>query len=266
MRANDLVELSAVLAVNGRAFIRGQGRLADGRIHEYWLASKSRHDRWTRALTDYRERASRGTRVSLSWSRVSAVIEEVFTGEILTRVWTAIACEHDRRHGSTYVSPVVRSVLLAHLEARNRALGVLFDADDYELDEVLSMNRLRCRSERWTDVLLAQLVPDCDIADYAFDIKRVYDFAEDFSDGPGGPDADQAWRILEASLKSSFRTEISNRAANADLNAQIASAIISCFQPGLRDSAGTLGSLWMERLSHTTLDTQAMIDELLSVD
>lgn len=266
MRANDLVELAAVLAVNGRAFLRDQCRLSDGHIHEYWLASKSRHDRWTRALSDYRERASRGTRVSLSWSRVSVVMEEVFTGEILTRVWTAIACEHDRRHGSSYVSPVVRSVLIAHLEARNRALGVLFDADDYSLDEVLSMNRLRCLSERWTDVLLAQLVPECDIASYAFDVKRVYDFAEDFSDSPGGSEAEQAWQILEASLKSTFGERTSKHTSNADLNDQIASAILSSFQPGLRDSACMLGSLWMERLSHTTLDTQAMIDDLLSVD
>jgi len=193
-------------------------------------------------------------------------MEEVFTGEILTRIWTAIACEHDRRHGSSYVSPVVRSVLIAHLEARNRALCVLFDADEYDLDEVLTMNRLRCRSERWTDVLLAQLVPECDIASYAFDVKRVHDFAEDFSDEPGGPDPDQAWQILEASLKSAFKKERRTCSPNADLNAQIAAATLSCFHPGLRGSPDMLGSLWMERLSCTALDTQAMIDELLSVD
>jgi len=159
---------------------------------------------------------------------------------------------------------VVRSVFLAHLEARNRSLGVLFDADDdYELDEVLSMNRLRSLSERWTDVLLAQLVPECDIADYAFDVKRVDDFAEDFADGP---DADQAWRILEASFKATFRGWTPNCASNADLNTQIAAAILSCFEAGLQDSTPMLGSLWMERLSHRTLDTQAMIDELLAVD
>ena len=266
MRASDLVEIAAALAVNGRAFIRGQGRLSDTHIHEYWSASKARHERWTRALTEYQRRVGRGTRVALSWSRISAVMEEVFTGEILTRVWTAIACEHDRRHGTSYVSPVVRSVLIAHLEARNRALGVLFDADDYDLDEVLVVNRLRCRSERWTDVLLAQLVPECDITDYAFDIKRVLDFADDFSGDSGVPDSDQAWRILEASLKSAFRTDTARQSTNADLNAQIASAILSCFRPDLWDATGVLTSLWMERMSYTTSGTQAMIDELLAVD
>ncbi len=50
---------------------------------------------------------------------------------------------------------------------------------------------------------------------------------------------------------------------NEDLNAQIASAILSCFPADLFDSIGLFRSLWLHRMANVTSDVQGMIDTLV---
>ena len=50
---------------------------------------------------------------------------------------------------------------------------------------------------------------------------------------------------------------------NEDLNAQIASAILSCFPADLFDSTGLFRSLWLHRMSNVTSDVQGMIETLV---
>jgi len=266
MRTSALVELSAWIAVNGRAFLRAGDRLSDSGVHQYWSASKLRLDRWTECLAAYDRHPPADRRAHRRmWRGVAPVLEEVLSGELLTRLWTTVACEHDRRYGPSYVTPVVRSVLLAHLEARNRALSVMFHAQDHDLEEVLRVNRLRSLSERWTDLLLAQLMPDCDAAELAFDAKRVHDFAGDVRDQRNALDADSTCRLLQGALQSAFRKRLSTSALHPELNASIAAGILASFRPEQFDATGPFQSLWMLRLDHTADDAQALIDELLAV-
>ena len=56
------------------------------------------------------------------------------------------------------------------------------------------------------------------------------------------------------------------RSPNADLNARIASSILSCFQPELFDSTGLFCSMWLMRLVNAANDAQGMLDELLCTE
>ncbi len=267
MRAYELVELSALIAINGQAFLGSRGRLSDSGIAQYWSVSRSRFDRWAAALKRDLERLRSGDRkVPVAWRHARPVLEEILTGEILTRVWTAAACAHDRQAGVSYVSPVVRSVFLGHMEARNQALHFMFYAQDHDLSAVLDINRIRHRSERWADMLLAYLAPFCDVARVACDPKRVADFAEDAADQLRRSHEEQVWRLLRLALRCSFHRSLAQRAPNADLNAQIATSILTGLRAETFDVTGTLDSLWMERLETTTADTEAMIEELLAED
>jgi hypothetical protein len=267
MRAYELIELSALIAVNGRTFVQGRGRLSESSISQYWSVSRSRFDRWAQALKSDGVRLRSGQEGrSAIWRHVRPVLEEILTGEILTRIWTAAACQHDRQRGSSYVSPVVRSVFLGHLEARNRALNFMFHAQEYDRDAVLDINRVRNRSERWTDLLLAYLASLGDVADVAFDHKRVLDFAEDALDHFPQSHAGQSWQLLRASLQNSFGLCLAESAPNGDLNAQIVTSVLASFRPEVFDAADDLGSLWMERLEYTAADAEALIEELLAVD
>lgn len=267
MRSYDLIELSALIAVNGRTFLEGRGRLSDNSVTHYWSASRCRFDRWAHALRMDSDRlSSQAEKAPAVWQHARPILEEILTGEVLTRVWTAVACQHDRQRGSSYVSPVVRSVFLGHMEARNRALNFMFRAQECDPDTVLDINRVRHRSERWTDMLLSYLTPVCDITQAAFDRKRVADFAEDVFDQFRQPNREQAWQLLSVALRNAFGNCLAARAPNGDLNAQIAISILANLRPEAFEATGSLDSLWMERLEYTTADAAELIEELLTAD
>lgn len=267
MRCYELLELGAAIAVNARAFLHGSGRLAETGVAEYWSASRSRLDRWARWLQrDGAALRSTPAQASTICRRARPVLEEILASEILTRVWTAVACAADRRGGATCVSPVVRSVLLGHLEARNRALHFLLRAQDQAPDAILPIHRLRQLGERWTDTLLAYLPPGGDVARVAFDQRRVFDFAEDVRGRFGRSAAARAWLLLRVGLHSCFGSRLSAASPSADLNARIGAAVVACLRPERFDDIGAFDAFWRERLEYTAAEAELLIDELLAED
>lgn len=266
MQCHELIELSALIAVNARAFIQGRGRLPDRNISAYWSWSRVRFDGWARALRNDWRKLRSGQPVSSVWRHARPVLEEILTGELLVRVWTAVACALDRQAGSSYVSPVVRSVFLGHLEARHRALRFMFHAQEHIPVSVLAVNRIRHRSERWTDMLLSYLPPGDEIALVAFDPRRVADFGQDACGLLQPPDVERSWQLLRLSLRRSFAHSLSGIAPHGNLNAQIGASILACLWRGLSDATGALDLLWRERLESTTVAAEAWIEELLAED
>ena len=190
MHARQLVELAAHLASHGEVLIRGARRLSNNSLQAYWTASKCRLDRWASAMKTMRQHDVWG------WSHeharqpalARALLEEVLTGELLTRVWTGVVCGFERREKSNEAEPVVRSVLVGHLEARHRALQLLVSGQCLRAEDVVSLNRLRRRTECWTDLLLGYLMPVHDAREFAFDPVRARDFAQGLQD-----ERQQAW-------------------------------------------------------------------------
>ena len=194
------------------------------------------------------------------------MLEEILTGEILTRVWAAVLCAYDRAHGAELAEPIARSVLIGHLEARHRVLTLLVQGPGIDADEAVKLNYLRRRSERWTDLLVGYLSPLLDTGEFAIDSRRARDFAQDLKYQGNFPGGRHAWPLVLASLRSAFRQGLGPLSPNADLNARIAASILSCFPPELFDSTGLFRSLWLLRLANVTNDAQGMIRELLALE
>ncbi len=154
-------------------------------------------------------------------------------------------------------------MLDSHLEARRRALALLLSWDNLSPSRAASLNRLRRRAERWTDVLLGGLMHLGDVGEFAFDAERAADFAVDLADRHGSLGGRQAWRLTLVALRTTFLTGLSPIAANPDSNARITASILGCFQGELFDSTGLFHSLWMMRLTANASDAQGMISELL---
>jgi len=263
MHARELVELAAIVSAHGPVLVRGSHPVSATGIEGYWTASKCRLDRWARSLkafstvTDPQQRRRQ-------WPNVRSVLEEIITGEVLTRVWTAVLCAHDWHRAADQAEPVARSVLIGHLEARHRVLTLLVQRSALEAEAAVKLNRLRQRAERWTDLLVGYLLGLHDVREFAIDPDRAQDFAADLryrSDLTGGR---HAWPLVLASLRAAFRQGLSPHSPNADLNTQIASSILACFPAELFDSTGLFRSLWMLRLTNVTNDAQGMVEELLA--
>src|SRR4051812_46474662 len=180
MHARDLAELAALLALHSPSIVHGAGRIPFACHEQYWSASKCRLDRWGRLLRQLTQASGQPELpATLSWPRVRPALEEILVSELVTRLWTAVATAHDQHHGDDGLEPIARNVFAGHLDARRRLLTLLAEARVIALPEVTKLNHLRRRVERWTDMLLAHLAGTIDVNEFAFDMERARDFAED---------------------------------------------------------------------------------------
>jgi hypothetical protein len=268
MHARELVELAAIVSAQGPALVSGADRLSPTGIEQYWVTSKCRLDRWGRSLKAFAEETADAneTQRQVQWPRIQGVLEEILTGELLTRAWTAVVCAHDRRHGADQGESVARSVTIGHLEARHRVLTLLVRGPGIDAAQAVRLNHLRRRTERWIDLLVGYLTGLGDVSEFAVDPARAREFAEDFHYQSRLKGGRHVWPLVLASLRAAFRKGLHPLSPNADINAKIAAAILSCFQPELFDSTGLFRSLWLTRLSNITNDAQGMIEDLLCLE
>jgi hypothetical protein len=266
MHARELAELAALISAHGPVFVRSGLPISERNIEAYWVASKCRLDRWGRTLKQISTRAAKEGPLSTvaQETLVRGVVEEVLTGEVLTRVWAAVACAHDRKLGADLAEPIARSVLIGHLEARHRVLTMLLQGTAVSSELGLKLNRLRRHTERWTDMFIGYLTGLEDVAEFAVDPERARDFAEDLRFQAKMPGGRHAWPLIQASLRSALDKGLSAVSPNGDLNARIAQSILGCLQPELFDGTGQFRTLWMDRLTNTADDAQGMLEELTS--
>lgn len=199
-------------------------------------------------------------------SPLRPVLEEILGSELLLRVWSGIACGWDRRRGASVYQPLVRSVLQGHERLRNRALRLLLDGPELRTEESAALNRVRHRVERWTDMLLAPVLLEYDVLEFAFDAQRLIDFADDLRDRHPRTPVEPARRLLLVSLRAAFETDLHRHSSSAELNRRVAASILACLDHDPFDKLGSWPSLWIERISSVARETQAMIDELRAME
>ncbi len=78
-----------------------------------------------------------------SWKSIVALCDEILTSEIVTRLWTAIVALHDKHHRQKESEPIVRSVMLGHMEARHRVMTLILNYHGVGPQESVMLNRLR---------------------------------------------------------------------------------------------------------------------------
>jgi hypothetical protein len=265
MHVRELVELGALVAAQGSVSIRPSDDLLERHVEDYWLASRCRLDRWGIAIKNF-STLTQTTTPEEVWDDVRPTIEEILVSELLTRTWSAVACASDQLRGTGQLEPIVRSVMGGHLEARNRALSLLVFGRGLDVEQAVSLNRLRKRTERWTDMLLGHLLPAFDVAEFAFDASRSSDFASDLEHENKHTPPAQTWNLILASLRAAFQHGLSDCSPNADLNERIAAGVLACFRSELFDSSPLAKSLWLARMTQTADDAQDLIDNLVELE
>lgn len=257
MHAIDLIVLAANLAFRGPELIERKGHWSQHGLNDYWCYSKLRLDRWYGDLKSYAEtfQRDRQWQCSQAWP----LLEEVLASEVLTRVWAAVATARDRTQKNSDAEPLVKSILIGHMEARNRVLRLVLYAPGVAAENAVQINRLRSQAERWTDLLIGSLLDLADVSDFAVDAQRARDFGDDF-DRSDTPEVGTMWSTLITSIQHGFTETLKSSAAQAELNEQIYNSIQTCVgdarwltpnQPA--DNA------WMERIDDTAETTEQLI-------
>lgn len=278
MHVRDLIEVAVRVVQHAREIVIRPSDEMTPDMESYWSVSSCRFSRWGTSI----KQLSAQPNADLATDTTNAVpdgqreiaratLEEIFLSEPLTRVWTAILVARDRCQGRDTSEPVVRSILDKHTEMSHRALKLIASRNALDWKSAVVLNRLRRRTERWGDVLIARLSElsgsdlDLDITQFAYDCDRAKDFAEDFSEASNPKAHDTAWKLAIESLRSGISKRRNPASPNADLNYQIAWNVVSCFDSNTFDATGPFRSLWLHRLENHTSEAQGLVDEYLSL-
>ncbi|QDV71473.1 hypothetical protein Poly24_52090 [Rosistilla carotiformis] len=260
-----LAELAASLAIHGPRLLADGDSIPAAALQDYWIASRNRSTRWHQTLALHREFERSGNLTGLRawWENQLPTLEEILVSEILTRVYASLGHGLDAKLAEPEVYPVVHSVHVSHLEARNRVLGVMVSQRGASSEAVARLNRLRKTVERWTDVLVGQVAavfPEA--ARYGSVLERTLSFAEDGCDQAARTRQTQGW-LLMAAIRDSLLRQMSANAANPIENGKISDSVLVCLRPDMFDALGTLQSLWLHRLRHSAQQTDCVLSQLL---
>lgn len=262
-----LVELAALAAYHGNAFLNSGTSMSRSGIESYWLASRNRMDAWAtelkrlETLNNERTQNNQFDVSEVEFTALAVLNEEIMVSEILTRVWTTLGREVDRRTATHEAEPFVRSVFNGHLEARHRVMRLAFEKMNLSAVQARRIDKARRHSERWTDILLGFLASTCETDEFAFEPERVTDFSTSIC-GHQAPGLAQS--LLMVSLRSTFRSGFLDLCPNPGYNQHIASSVLGCYSPDAFDSIGLFKTLWQTRMANLARDTQGMLDCLIA--
>lgn len=269
MPPSEHVELAAFLSAHGESLVRQRRPVSATQLHRYWTASRARWDGWMRHTKRFSTAVNGSGSIpsGRQWTRQRIVIEQILASEVPTRVWAAVVAACDRHCGANEGEGVVRSVLVAHQEARCRALHCLLHSPGVPAEQVIELNRWRRQAERWTDMLVGFLARKFNVAEFAADAARAQEFAADFGDRPAWQPGQVAWRLLRTSLRGGFRrTRPPLSVMDAELNAKIAMTMLDCFPPQDVQDCGLCRTLWLYQLSNAANETHNLMEELCGLE
>lgn len=269
MHCINLADLAAILAHHGPSILYRRQQVPVDAVTRYWTACRQRFELWHHAMGRYRELEQSGSPLELRswWASHRPMLEEILVSEMLARVYAAIGAGLDGGCEKAEIAPVVHSVYLSQLEARNRVLHLMVYGRGNSIHDAVQLNRLRGEVERWTDALLGGMaIEQTAPLDYAISRSRAAAHAEDARSNPPGAVRDTVNWLVSAAMRDALSRRISNNAALPQANRDVADAVMLCLRPDLFDSVGVLKSLWLHRLEAGTDHTDRVLRQLSSGD
>lgn len=266
MQSGWLVEMAGLWGYHGTSLIGERQPLPSEAVNEYWLRSRIRFDGWNAMLSQFRAQTlsmSVGRRVH-AWDKISSVVEEVLLAEPLTRVCAAVAAQLEERQIDNDARAILHNVLSSHSEVRNRCLRIILDGVERGLAEGEELNRLRHYLEHWTDMLIGYFAHSPLGAEYAFSVKRMEEFAEDYSERMLGSHAKVVWSLLQSGCRTWLEKHCRREPVSARMNQRICEAAIGMIHPHLFDSLGCIRSRLIQSIEHGIDHAEETVESLRS--
>ncbi len=260
MLIREFVDLAATIAGYAPGIIRRSPSLRERSIHAYWVASRSRLNRWGAQLRRLQLLQGSGLLRQTASPEDLRVLEEILVSEIATRVWCAVLHAIDERLEFREYSPIGRSIYLGHLESRQRVLKLMVAGLREGPVRLWTLNQTRVLAERWADLLLASL-PSLEVASvYCFDEQRLRSFVS----------VRERWRegmsvapLLVSGGGACFDRRMKTCSANDDLHGQVQQAILGCLPADLFSGTGAWEANWPARIEVVTDELLGHLDHWL---
>lgn len=246
MHASRLVELAAIAARQFPHLARQRSGIEDWSADLFWVHSRARVIEWSHRLKACHSLRTQDKDfdAELFWEETQPVLEEVFLAEVSTRIWCAILSAIDCcRHPGEF-DPVARSVFIANLEARRRALRLLLFSRRLPNTTSTRTNTLRRDCESWTDLLLARFTPRHIALHFCFERSRVRRLAQEHRKENSVRRSVERYDTELFGLRYVLATRDHLPAICGDLNREIGVGMLSCLPANSFDGCGVARPGW----------------------
>ena len=213
-------------------------------VADYWCVSRSRIDLWERVMERLSEVEEVGDVAGATrwWDDHHTVVEEIFVGDMLTRVLAAFVGEFRVEGRNSKVAPVLDAIFLLHLDTRGEVRRAMLRHQHRAARQHFSrLNRVRLAVEHWTDSLIAWVQPagDHQLA-YGFCESRMQRVREELDAVEQVAAAPLVMNLMSSAMMIEMKKLLRPECALPQANHEVLQSAMKMFGTGAFDELGMM--------------------------
>lgn len=229
----SLAEVAWLLSRVGQHSIQNQCEPSPLALKQFWQCTRKLQQSWDEFLT------SDACLEADSKTRFEEIAAQLFTTELVTRVWSTILASIDLQTGKQDLTRIATNAVNGFLQVRHRLLSQLLK-QDCAASWAADLDRLRRRCDRWTDLLIGNICGGDDVFQFAFDVDRARDFAEEAAE------SGETARPVEFLVAAGVRLSLLGQLPNVSLDSPAFEGLVQSIMGSIPEQAfqddGTLSS------------------------
>jgi len=247
LSVKSLAEVALLVSRVGRCVIEDGHEPSPNSLREFWQQARTLQQYWTLQLDAWSAEADPELR------QLVELGAELFVSELLTRVWSTVLLGIDRQTGRDDLSRVARNAVSGLLQVRHGVMSRLLQQPDSSASQVAEIERLRRRSDRWTDLLIGNLAGRHDLFEFAFDVERAKDFATESIEYNPATGPHPVEHLVAAGLRMAFLGQLPGTPLTEPAFQQLVQSILGALPQEAFHQDGSLRSVLERRVSSRTL-------------
>lgn len=253
-----LAEIALLASRVGREVIADRREPSAGSLRQFWQQTRALQQHWLRKLDAWNSAGDPDLK------QLEEVATQLFITELLARVWSTVLLGVDSQTGKNDLSRVARNAVSGLLQVRHVVMSLLVQQAESTHSRIAEIERLRRRSDRWTDLLIGNLAGQHDLFEFAFDVERARDFAlesQEYHPATGPHPIDH---LVTAGLRMAFLGQLPEALLTEEPFIRLVESIVGAMPHQAFHSDGTLKSPLERRVSATQLRDQQIPSSLLN--
>lgn len=241
----------------GRIVIENRSEPSPTSLREFWQQARALQQMWTRQLDAWTAESDPQLR------QLSELATQVFACELMTRVWSTVLLGVDLQTGREDLTRVARNAVGGLLQVRHGVMSRLLQLPQEAEPHVTEIERLRRRCDRWTDLLIGNLVGDGEAFEFAFDVVRARDFAVESTEFDPSTGPHPVEHLVAAGLRMAFLGQLPETQLTEPAFLRLVQSILGALPQEAFHQDGSLKSLLERRVSSRVFRDKLMPASLL---
>lgn len=256
LSVKSLAEVALLVSRVGRGMIEDAKEPSSNSLRDFWQQTRTLEQHWTLKLDTW----SRDADPELN--QLAELATQLFISELLARVWSTVLLGVDQNTGHDDLSRIARNAVSGLLQVRHGVMSRLLQQPNSLASQVAEIERLRRRSDRWTDLLIGNLAGGRDLFDFAFDVERAKDFATESMEYDPATGPHPVEHLMTAGLRMAFLGQLPGTALTMPAFQELVQSILGALPETAFHQDGSLRSVIERRVSSRTLREEPLPDSL----